>query len=187
MHISRQLGATVIYVTHDQEEALVMSDRIAIFRDGRIEQLGSGEDLYDRPASLFVADFMGESNIFRGRFERGPDGGRVVGDGWTARVGSGSVVGTELTTGSTVALVVRPEKLDVRPAGSAVGAGEDALPATVRDVLFLGAVRKYELTLADGKPAVGRAAVGPGGAAAGDEVLVAWRVDDAVVVADPMR
>lgn len=78
MHISRQLGATVVYVTHDQEEALVMSDRIAIFNRGRIEQLGRGEDLYDRPVSLFVADFIGESNILRGRFERDGDGGWLV-------------------------------------------------------------------------------------------------------------
>ena len=70
MRISRQLGATVIYVTHDQEEALVMSDRIAIFDQGRIQQLGSGEDLYERPTSVFVADFVGESNILRGRLER---------------------------------------------------------------------------------------------------------------------
>ena len=75
MHISRQLGATVVYVTHDQEEALVMSDRIAIFDKGRIQQLGTGEDLYERPTSLFVADFVGESNMLRGRFERdGEDG-----------------------------------------------------------------------------------------------------------------
>src|SRR3989304_1314277 len=79
MPISRQLGATVVYVTHDQDEALVMSDRIAIFSRGRIEQLGSGEDLYERPASLFVADFIGESNILRGRFE--PAGDRV----WVGR------------------------------------------------------------------------------------------------------
>ena len=77
MHVSRQIGATVLYVTHDQEEALVMSDRIAIFNKGRIEQLGSGEDLYDRPASLFVADFIGESNILRGRYER--DGAAAAG------------------------------------------------------------------------------------------------------------
>ena len=75
LHVSRQLEATVLYVTHDQEEALVMSDRIAIFSAGRIEQLGSGEDLYERPASLFVADFIGESNILRGRYDADGDGG----------------------------------------------------------------------------------------------------------------
>ena len=69
-HQPRSSAATVLYVTHDQEEALVMCDRIAIFNNGRIEQLGTGEDLYDRPASLFVADFVGESNILRGRYER---------------------------------------------------------------------------------------------------------------------
>ena len=74
LRISRQLEATVIYVTHDQEEALVMSDRIAIFDRGRIQQLGTGEDLYERPISIFVADFVGESNMLRGRFERDGEG-----------------------------------------------------------------------------------------------------------------
>ena len=87
MRISRQLGATVLYVTHDQEEALVMSDRIAIFNNGRIEQLGSGEDLYDRPTSLFVADFIGESNILRGRYEQDGRGGLGHAGAWRWRVG----------------------------------------------------------------------------------------------------
>ena len=88
IRISRELGATVLYVTHDQEEALVMSDRIAIFNEGRIEQLGSGEDLYDRPASLFVADFIGESNILRGRYEAdGADGGWMTRGPWRWRIG----------------------------------------------------------------------------------------------------
>ena len=73
MRVGRELRASILYVTHDQEEALLMSDRIAIFNKGRIEQIGSGEDLYDQPATLFVAEFIGESNIIRGRFER--DGG----------------------------------------------------------------------------------------------------------------
>ena len=81
IRIGREVGATVVYVTHDQEEALVMSDRIAIFNEGRIQQLGSGVDLYDRPASVFVADFVGESTILRGRFELdGAEGGWIVRD-----------------------------------------------------------------------------------------------------------
>ena len=90
IRVSRELGATVLYVTHDQEEALVMSDRIAIFSEGRIEQLGSGEDLYDRPASLFVADFIGESNILRGTYEAGRRGRRLDDPGAVALAGRAS-------------------------------------------------------------------------------------------------
>ena len=65
-HLHQRLGVTIIYVTHDQEEALVMSDRIAVFNRGRIEQVGTPTELYERPATRFVADFIGESNIFPG-------------------------------------------------------------------------------------------------------------------------
>ncbi|MFC6235439.1 ABC transporter ATP-binding protein, partial [Leucobacter soli] len=74
VHLARSLGVTVVYVTHDQEEALAMSDRIAIYNEGRIEQIGSGRDLYARPATLFVATFMGESNIVRGALAAVPSG-----------------------------------------------------------------------------------------------------------------
>ncbi|MFN8186100.1 MAG: ABC transporter ATP-binding protein [Gaiellales bacterium] len=77
-HLSRRLGGTVVYVTHDQEEALAMSDRIAIYNEGRIEQIGTGQELYERPASLFVASFMGESNIFTGRLETHAGGAEVA-------------------------------------------------------------------------------------------------------------
>ncbi len=79
LRISRQLGVTVVYVTHDQEESLVMSDRIAIYNEGRIEQIGTGEDLYERPVSLFVADFVGESNIYRGTLQADPYAGHRPG------------------------------------------------------------------------------------------------------------
>ena len=114
LHVSRQLRATVLYVTHDQEEALVMSDRIAIFSAGRIEQLGSGEDLYDRPASLFVADFIGESNILRGQFERDDGGGAwLVRGPWRWRVGAAAAERAGLESGAPAALVVRPERIRI--------------------------------------------------------------------------
>ena len=69
--IHRELGTTIVYVTHDQEEAMTMSDRICLMNDGRIEQLGSPAELYFRPRTLFVADFLGESNLLPARVERG--------------------------------------------------------------------------------------------------------------------
>ncbi len=103
MRVGRDLGASILYVTHDQEEALLMSDRIAIFNKGRIEQLGSGEDLDDQPATLFVAEFIGESNIIRGRFERdGGAAGWVVREPWRCQVGPSSVERASLDRGAAV-------------------------------------------------------------------------------------
>ena len=79
--IHSDVGVTVLYVTHDQEEALTMSDRIALMNRGRIAQLGSAEELYERPASLFVARFIGESNLLEGRVESADGGGVFIHDG----------------------------------------------------------------------------------------------------------
>ncbi|MEO8229102.1 MAG: ABC transporter ATP-binding protein [Chloroflexota bacterium] len=183
MHISRELGATVIYVTHDQEEALVMSDRIAIFRDGRIEQLGGGEDLYDRPISLFVADFIGESNILRGRFERDGAGGWLNRGAWRLRVGAPAVERAPIEDGSQAALIVRPERLLIVGMGEDGGVGANHVEATVSDVLYLGSMRKYALRLTDGQAAVVRRPVdGEREFAHGDRVHLTWAVDDAVLV-----
>jgi spermidine/putrescine ABC transporter ATP-binding subunit len=188
MHISRGLGATVVYVTHDQEEALVMSDRIAIFSNGRIEQLGSGEDLYDRPESLFVADFIGESNILRGRYERAGDGG-----GWLTRpsirlrVGRGAAERATLDSGSPAALVVRPERLRILASEEGVPPGVNAVDAIVGDVIYLGSDRKYGLTLPDGQRVAVREQL-DGGArqwGSGEAVRLMWSIDDGVLVADP--
>jgi putative spermidine/putrescine transport system ATP-binding protein len=188
MHISRQLGATVIYVTHDQEEALVMSDRIAIFSRGRIEQLGRGEDLYDRPVSLFVADFIGESNILRGRFEHDGPGGLLVRDDASWRVSPAQVERAGLGGGSPAALVIRPERLRiVGPDERGETAGANTIEASVRDALYLGSTRKYELTLPDGRAAKVRRQLGGDEREwrPGDRVRLVWAVDDAVLVSDP--
>ena len=188
MQVSRQIGATVLYVTHDQEEALVMSDRIAIFNQGRIEQLGSGEDLYERPASLFVADFIGTSNIVRGRFERDGDAG-----GWLSaptsrlRVGPGAAERASVDGGSAAALVIRPERTRILDPDEPAPPGSNVVDATVDAVLYLGAESKYGLRLADGQPATVRE---PRDRARrsleqGDAVRLAWAVDDGVLVADP--
>ncbi len=188
LHVSRQLGATVLYVTHDQEEALVMSDRIAIFSAGRIEQLGSGEDLYDRPASLFVADFIGESNILRGRYERDDAGGaRLVRGEWRWRVGQGAAERSGLVDGAPAALVVRPERIRIVGAAEEVPAGANSVEATVVDALYLGSDRKYGLTLPDGQRAAVREQRDDEERQwqSGDSVRLTWSVDDGVLVADP--
>jgi ABC-type Fe3+/spermidine/putrescine transport system ATPase subunit len=164
-----------------------MSDRIAIFSRGRIEQLGRGEDLYDRPVSLFVADFIGESNILRGRFERDGDGGWLIRDDARWRVSAAQVERAALGAGSAAALVIRPERLRmVGPDETGTTAGANTIQASVRDALYLGSTRKYELTLLDGRAARVRRQLGGGEREwqPGDRVGLAWAVDDAVLVAD---
>jgi putative spermidine/putrescine transport system ATP-binding protein len=135
--LQRDLGMTFVYVTHDQEEALTMSDRIAVFNEGRIEQVGAPAEVYDRPASEFVAGFVGTSNIV-------DDGGRR--------------------------LCIRPERISL---------GNGGRPATVDDVVFVGAFTRYlvltdrgeRLTVvrqSDGRT-LGR----------GERVGIAWRDEDA--------
>ena len=189
MRVSRQLGATVVYVTHDQEEALVMSDRIAIFNHGTIEQLGVGEDLYDRPVSLFVADFIGESNIFRGLFERDAtdDRGWLVRDQWRWRVGTTAGERAGFAHGAAAALVVRPERLRIVGLEAEDGGG-NAAEATITEVLYLGSSHKFELALPDGTAAVVRSPAGDvGDWHPGDRVRLEWSIDDAVLVADSTR
>jgi spermidine/putrescine ABC transporter ATP-binding subunit len=187
VRVARDIGAAVVYVTHDQEEALVMSDRIAIFNRGRIEQLGSGEDLYERPASLFVADFIGTSNIIRGRFERdGGAGGWLSGPTSRLRV-SQPAAGQASLDGGAAALVVRPERTRILDADEPAPPESNVIDASVDEVLYLGSECKYALRLADGQSASVRE---PRGGAArswarGDAVRLAWAVDDGILLPDP--
>jgi putative spermidine/putrescine transport system ATP-binding protein len=188
LRVSRELGATVLYVTHDQEEALVMSDRIAIFSAGRIEQLGSGEDLYDRPASLFVADFIGESNILRGTYEAdGTDGGWMTRGPSRWRVGRAAAERAALQAGAAAALVIRPERTRIVDVGDSASTDANAVAATVGEVLNLGPDTKIELMLEGGqRVAVREPRFGAGRELQrGDRVRLSWSVDDGLLVADP--
>ena len=125
--LHERLGLTFIYVTHDQEEALAMSDRIAVMKDGEIKQLGTGEEIYRNPASRYVADFIGEANLIDCVAE---SQGKVrMGAGGTALPYSSPVMGP--TT-----LMVRPE--DIRLGEAGAGGGAVSVRATVRDKVFIG-------------------------------------------------
>lgn len=115
--LHRRLGLTIVFVTHDQGEALTMSDRIAVFNRGRIEQIGSPTEIYDRPASRFVAEFIGETNLMAGRVTTtGPDGSLI-------RLDSGEDIAASAAdwpaAGNEALLSVRPENVTVQPVGTA--------------------------------------------------------------------
>lgn len=145
--IQHELGATVIYVTHDQEEALTMSDRIAVMQHGSIEQIGSPADLYDRPATRWVADFVGQSNFIDVRvLAVGTNGEVSVGlpGGITTVVRSSASV----QAGGSATLVLRPEKLSISsPADSSLG---NRLIGTIAEVIYLGHATRSSVLLTNG-------------------------------------
>src|SRR5258708_16093954 len=141
--VHRERGISVLYVTHDQEEALTMSDRIAVFNKGRIEQIGTPEELYDRPATRFVASFIGDTNLVDGRVL---GVARGICEIETAAGRIAASARAPLSAGAAVFVAVRPERVVLATAQTA-GAG---LEGIIVEQVFLGTSRKYVVRLADG-------------------------------------
>jgi putative spermidine/putrescine transport system ATP-binding protein len=177
--IHRDVGVTVLYVTHDQEEALTMSDRVALMNRGRIEQLGSAEDLYERPASRFVAEFIGESNLLEGRVEPIEGGGAFVA-GTGARLPA-TIDSRAPRPGAACTLMVRPEKIAIGPAGGDPSAG---LAGTVEEVVYVGEFTRYRVRVApEVVIGVKRANIHAAfRAKPGDPVRLGWATADAHLV-----
>jgi ABC-type Fe3+/spermidine/putrescine transport system ATPase subunit len=138
--IQRSVGITTVFVTHDQAEALGLSDRIAVMSRGRIEQLASPREVYERPATRFVADFIGASTLLRGRAVAA-DRVTVVG-GAVLRVAAGR----PLTEGAEVELAIRPERIRLADAG-----GDNVLEAVIEGLVYQGAQTEVTARLADGQ------------------------------------
>ena len=143
--IQRDVGITFIYVTHDQEEALTMSDRIAVMNDGLVEQIGDPEQVYDRPATTFVAGFIGVSNLMPGRVTKGGDAGEVELD---AGVNVQAAV-SGFDEGERCHAVVRPEKLQVRFAEDAADSTLPNVEGIVESSLYLGTATQIVVRLPD--------------------------------------
>jgi spermidine/putrescine transport system ATP-binding protein len=149
--IQREVGITFVYVTHDQEEALTMSDRLVVMNAGRIEQLGSPRELYEHPATRFVANFIGTSNVLTGRLERKGDGWALAGLGPDQRV----LVADpgQATDGQDVELAIRPEKIVLRTEQDPPPPDRSALRVRVDEIVYLGTSTQYR-TVTDGGDAV---------------------------------
>jgi spermidine/putrescine transport system ATP-binding protein len=139
--IQQEVGITFIYVTHDQEEAMTMSNRIAVMNRGRYEQLGDPESLYERPATRFVAGFLGISNLLAGAVD-GRDNGyvrmRLLND-TVIRAPSGNLGGGQVSVG------VRPEKIRLHEADVEAPSGHNALDGTIVDASYLGVSTQYQV------------------------------------------
>ncbi|MCW3023435.1 MAG: transporter ATP-binding protein [Conexibacter sp.] len=183
--IQQEVGITFVHVTHDQEEAMSMADTIAVMNHGRIEQAGSAEELYERPRTAFVANFLGVSNLVDGKvLERGVEMATVETDDGTvqipcARMAEGA--------GDAVRIGVRPEKIDLIAAADGVPPGRNALHGTVAVASFLGVSIQYLVTAPGGEELTvispnrdGQQArsLGPG-----QDVLLTWDPQHTFVVA----
>jgi putative spermidine/putrescine transport system ATP-binding protein len=130
--LHKRLGLTIVFVTHDQSEALTMSDRIAVFNRGRIEQIGTPREIYDQPRSRFVAQFIGETNLVEGTLAEAGDAGATVKleGGGTIRVQPSDL----RPDAGRILVSVRPERIRLGPDA----ASENAYPATVTDAVYHG-------------------------------------------------
>ena len=170
--IQHEIGITFIHVTHDQEEAMTMADRIAVMSKGRIEQLGSPDELYERPETPFVAGFLGVSNLLPGTVA-GSDLVRLD-DGTQVQVAPGALRGR---TGR-VAVGIRPEKIDLG------GGQENTLEGTIFEQAYIGVATQYLVDTDCGRLTVYRQNASPGlnGAAPGQRLTLSWSPESTFVV-----
>ncbi|MCS5497333.1 ABC transporter ATP-binding protein [Cnuibacter physcomitrellae] len=179
--IHREVGSTFVFVTHDQEEAMNLSDRIALFNSGRIEQIGSPEDLYRAPDTLFTARFLGDSNVFD--LGEGAVGAQAR---WEDEVWAidPSTVTAHPGAASHSAIVVRPEDVQVARSADAVPAGANSVAARVRDVEYMGAYRTALLDLGrSARPGRARLEALDSTLSLSDQVVAWWRPERQRVVA----
>ena len=177
--LQQSVGITFLYVTHDQEEALSMSDRIGVMGAGKLVQVGTPEELYNRPATRYVADFVGEANIIEGRAIECANGVATVAIGTDPSVVVHASTDPPGEPEGTVFVVVRPERVDVQPV---VEASAGALVGIVREVAFVGAHRKLAVEVNDALVINALVDAGHGGealAAVGAKVALRWRSEDA--------
>jgi spermidine/putrescine transport system ATP-binding protein len=191
--LQREVGITFVYVTHDQEEALTMSDVIVVMRDGLIQQQGDPTELYERPVNRFVADFIGTSNFIEATVVEPPDGERRVvvrsAKGLTLR-GRITDPAASLSTGDTVIVASRPERMEVVPSAvvQAPGANTTHVPGRIKQGTYLGDETEYRVETEQAGELIVRHqnATGAGGAPGvgpGDPVVVRWHEEANLILA----
>jgi spermidine/putrescine transport system ATP-binding protein len=178
--LQQEVGITFVYVTHDQVEALTMSDRIAVMNEGRVLQVGSPVEIYERPRSRFVADFIGETNFLEGVVDSvDGEGATVLIDG---RLPVRAVASGDVLRGQSVSVAVRPERVTLLPAGA------DGFPGRVAELIYAGVATRYHVQLTERSQVVVLAQNLTFQDARpfdqGDEVTVSWDADSALVLTE---
>jgi ABC-type Fe3+/spermidine/putrescine transport system ATPase subunit len=191
--IQRTVGSTFLYVTHDQEEALSMSDRIILMNAGRIEQIGPPIEVYRNPRSRFVSSFIGEANLFEGRVASA--GQADADDPIPAEVDCGGMrirvrPSAAAEAGDAVSVCIRPESMTLRsPDAARVATGDNVLTGVVASTVFLGPAVRYFVDIGDGRLVTVHADAGQGDPlfSPGDPVLVVWSATLGTLISDVPR
>ena len=178
-----RLGITVVYVTHDQGEALTMSDRVAVFNDGRIQQLAPPDELYERPKNSFVAQFIGENNKLPGTVEEYSD------DKCLVRLATGELIDATPVNirkaGQQTLVSIRPERIEFKP--EMMPPGAHMIDAEVLEVVYMGDIFRTRMRVADSEDFVmkSRNTLGQTRLKAGEKLKIGWHPQDARAL-DPM-
>jgi spermidine/putrescine transport system ATP-binding protein len=181
--IQHELGTAFVYVTHDQEEALAMSDRIAVMNGGRVEQLGTPREIYDHPRTSFVADFIGSLNALDLTVDELVGGYAVARFGETDRVVAPVEAG--LGAGTSLRVAVRPEQVQIDPLGSAVPADGSHLTGTIQELVYLGMYTQFHVDTAAGRIVSHRLAdEAATRLESGSGVTLSWAPEHAFMLAD---
>jgi putrescine transport system ATP-binding protein len=146
MHLKQELGLTFMIVTHDQEEAMTVADRIGVMNQGRLMQVATAPELYEQPSSRWVADFVGDVNLIEGRVVEAGAAATVIDSAAIGRLRGGAASGAK--SGDTVWIALRPEK--IRLSLEQRGATENSVSGTVRDIAYLGDLSIYKVVLDNG-------------------------------------
>ncbi|WP_207100385.1 ABC transporter ATP-binding protein [Paracoccus shandongensis] len=176
-HLHNRLGITVVYVTHDQGEALTMSDRVAVFNDGRIQQLAAPADLYERPENSFVAQFIGENNKLPGTIEE------LSGDKALVRLATGELIDATpvnvTAKGQQTLVSIRPERVEFKP--EMMPPGAHMIGAEVCDVIYMGDILRARLKVAGSADFVMkmRNTIGQTRLEPGQQIRIGWHPADA--------
>jgi spermidine/putrescine transport system ATP-binding protein len=178
--VQAEVGITFVYVTHDQEEALTMSDRIAVMNRGKVEQLGTPEELYERPTTRFVADFIGTTNLLSGAVESADATSALIRlDGGDTCV----VAGKGLAVGRTVELSIRPESILIKASNGTSPDGPEPIRASVEQVAYLGGNVQYRVRTSGGLSITALAPKTGQRLPVGSDVDVVWQPAEALVLA----
>ena len=179
--IQHDVGTTFVYVTHDQEEALAMSDRIAVMNLGQVEQIGAPREIYTRPQTAFVADFIGSLNVLELRVDE------LLGDYAVTRLDNGERVvvtaGPGMRVGDALRVATRPEQVQLSPAGAASPDGGSFLRGRIAEVVFLGMYTQFHVDTRAGRVVSHRMADEPlAELEVGSEVVLEWQPEEAALV-----
>ncbi|MFC4246032.1 ABC transporter ATP-binding protein [Natribaculum luteum] len=176
-NLQEDLGVTFVYVTHDQEEALTMSDQIAVMNDGQIEQLGTATEIYEQPETEFVADFIGETNLVRGSYRETDDSAVIATDGLEFAVSRD----TEATDADDASFAIRPEKIRL---GADAQGQDNEFQGEVVDEIYKGNLGKFVVRLENGHQLTVDMQIRDQGVyrSTGETIRVGWSRENAVVL-----